>query len=789
PQLTSGPQYPVFSPDGAELVYSMAGSLWRQRIGSDEASELTHGDGYDFQPDWSPDGKRIVFSRYAHDAVELWQLELADGHASALTANHGLNLEPRFSPEGRRIAFVSTAGSGHFELKLADWQGGALAPMRTLVGGRRSVVPRYYYSAFDHAISPSWTPDGKRIVFVSNREVAYGSGDFWSVSAADPADLKRILGEETTWRATPAVAPEGRRLLFSSYHGRQWQQLWLTTLDGAAPLPLSFGAQDAVQARWSPDGTRIAFVDNAGGDTALWVQELAGGARTAVLPTRRRTLAPRAMLRLGARGESGQPMPARFAVVGSDGRAYAPRDAWMHADDSFDRSLQSFETAYFQCPRECTLELPLGEATVTAWRGLDYQPETRRIAVPRSGAEAMFALQPLRLPDWAPRRAQADLHVHMNYGGHYRNTPGHLAAQARAEGLDAIYNLVVNKEERIPDIDVFGLAPRRIDGAWILNGQEFHSSYWGHLGLLDLGDHFLTPDFSAYRGTAMASPWPDNGEVAKLAHAQGGLVGYAHPFDLPVDPEKDEVLSNELPADVANGRLDYYEVLGFSDHRASADVWYRLLNLGYRIPAGAGTDAMANYASLRGPVGVARVLLDTRGETTPASLHEALRAGRSTVSNSALLAFELGGQGPGGVLSLPAPAKLHYRIAMRSIVPMQHVEVVQGGKVVATLAPGANVDAEGEVELSESGWLLLRAWNDDADPLVFDIYPYASTGPIYVEVGAAKPGSPEDARYFVRWLDRVIASAQERSDYNSATEQQSTLAYLRQARVKFEEQQ
>src|SRR4029078_9456706 len=77
PQLTSGPQYPVFSPDGSELVYSMAGSLWRQRIGTAEARETHHGEGYDYQPDWSPDGKRIVFARYARDAIELWQLELA----------------------------------------------------------------------------------------------------------------------------------------------------------------------------------------------------------------------------------------------------------------------------------------------------------------------------------------------------------------------------------------------------------------------------------------------------------------------------------------------------------------------------------------------------------------------------------------------------------------------------------------------------------------------------------------------------------------------------------------
>jgi TolB protein len=64
PQLTNSPQYPVFSPDGRDLVYSMAGSLWRQRIGGDIATEITHGAGYDYQADFTPDGKRIVFECY-----------------------------------------------------------------------------------------------------------------------------------------------------------------------------------------------------------------------------------------------------------------------------------------------------------------------------------------------------------------------------------------------------------------------------------------------------------------------------------------------------------------------------------------------------------------------------------------------------------------------------------------------------------------------------------------------------------------------------------------------------
>ena len=65
PQLTTGPSGVSFAPDGITLVYSMAGSLWRQATGSDEAVELTHPRAaYDYQPDVAPDGGSVVFSRY-----------------------------------------------------------------------------------------------------------------------------------------------------------------------------------------------------------------------------------------------------------------------------------------------------------------------------------------------------------------------------------------------------------------------------------------------------------------------------------------------------------------------------------------------------------------------------------------------------------------------------------------------------------------------------------------------------------------------------------------------------
>src|SRR4029078_5952724 len=121
-----------------------------------------------------------------------------------------------------------------------------------------------------------------------------------------------------------------------------------------------------------------------------------------------------------------------------------------------------------------------------------------------------------------------------------------------------------------------------------------------------------------------------------------GLVGYAHPFDADVDPAEDAVVTNELPVDAALGKIDYYEAVGFSDHKATNAIWYRLLDCGLRIPAGAGTDAMANDASLRGPVGLNRVYVPARGPLTRDGFLAAIKSGRGTASNAAWLALSVG---------------------------------------------------------------------------------------------------------------------------------------------------
>ncbi len=183
-----------------------------------------------------------------------------------------------------------------------------------------------------------------------------------------------------------------------------------------------------------------------------------------------------------------------------------------------------------------------------------------------------------------------------------------------------------------------------------------------------------------------------------------------------------------------------------------------------------------------------RVFLETGGELNPAALRDALKSGRTFASNGPLLGLELHGKRPGDVVSRPRPGTLRYRIALRSPVAVDHLELVHNGKVVKAFdlkRSRRTFDAAGELPVDVGGWLLLRAWNDHSDPQVLDLYPYATTSPIYLDLPGGLPKAPSDAAYFVAWLDRVIADAASRDDYRSDRERRETLDYLRKARDRF----
>ena len=789
PQLTSGPSSADWTADGLALVFSMGGSLWIQQVNSEYAEQLTDGEGYDYQPDVSPDGRRVVFVRYTGQAMELMLFDIESRRTISLTTDKFVNVEPRWSPDGSSLAFVSTRGTGHFLLYRAQITGDKLQEITCLTPDRKSDIKRYYYSAWDHALHPSWAPDGKEIIFVSNREVAHGTGNLVKMDLAT-GNLTTLQKEETNWRVFPDVSPDGSRIIYGSYAGRNFHQLWTVPVGGGYPFAFTTGDFDNTFPRWSPDGKSIVFVSNREGNLSLWILDVFQGTQRRVRTSQMTYLKPRQTLRLEVRNEQGERVPARVSITDSRGKFHAPNLDWIHADDAIFAAHHKFEQHYFYSNGASALQVPSDKLLITVSKGPRY--ELFKVNVDASkplNDKISVVLKSFTYPVGFDAWQSADLHVHMNYGGTYLNNPQQLLRQASAEDVQFVFNLIVNKEQRVPDSSLF--TPETVASssgdAVLLYGEEFHTSFWGHMGLLGLTKNLITPVYSAYPQTSAASLFPDNNWVARKTRDQQGLVGYVHPFEVAeVTPTPASGLTNQVPVTAALGLVDYYEVIGFADHRASETVWHQLLNCGLRIPAGAGTDLMGNYSSLRGPLGLNRVMVQGSGAPDKVSFLEKLKAGKSIVTNGPVIGFSVNGKLPGDRINIsPSGETLNYSAFLRSPVPLEFLEVIWNGKVVAThtlLDSKRFADVTGKIKVKGPGWIVLRAGSRTPHPDLMDLYPFATTNPVYVETpDQTHFRSAEAAAWFMPWVTGIKKVVMESTSFRTEIERKEIMDQVEEA--------
>ena len=159
-------------------------SVWVPSSNGD-ATNLTSHAADDWQPAWSPDGRRIVFGSDRAGLAEIYVMNADGSGVTRLTNNSGDDRLPAWSPDGARIAFASNRGRND-EIYVMNADG--------------SGVRRLTNNGYD----PSWSPDGRRIAFMSDRD-----GD-WEIYVMN-ADGSGV-GHLTNDGYDPSWSPDGRRI-------------------------------------------------------------------------------------------------------------------------------------------------------------------------------------------------------------------------------------------------------------------------------------------------------------------------------------------------------------------------------------------------------------------------------------------------------------------------------------------------------------------------------------------------------------------------------------------------
>ena len=786
PAPSSTPWSPTWAPDGEHVTVAMQGSIWNIEISSGLAIELVSGPKYYSSPNYSPDGRWLVYTADDHArSIQLEVLNVQTGEKRSLTDDAQIYTDPRFSPDGSRIAYVSTQPAGYFNVYIRDFSNGAWSGEAAAVTSDNNYgANRLYFGANDIHISPAWLPSGDELILVSNRDVPLGSGNVFRVPARAGgfADRVTVLSEQTLYRTQPDVSIDGKRFIFSSTRGAadQYNNLYVQPTVGGEPYKMTFFSHDAFHPRWSPDGEWIAYIDNRDGLPQLKLLETYGGGIVDVEITGRRWQNRVGTLRVTTVGADGRPTGSRAHIEASDGKFYAPTDEYA-------RIAQRAGFYFFHHDGTYVVELPEGEASIVAVKGFENQPAETTVNI-QAGEITEVTLEVLPVIDMEARGwFNGSTHVHANYGGNLHNTLENLMFMSEAEDEDIVLEQIANKDNRILDYHLFvpgGEAHSLSTKDMVLVvGQEYRPPFYGHVFMFGMRNNLISPFTTGYEGTGIESLYPSNTDMFIKAKAQGAYTGYVH-SQWNGDPLQGNLGGAKgFMVDVALATTDAVEWAGSQNGFPPV---YAAWNNGLKVTLVGGEDSISNLHDTAIVGSVRTYVKIPGGQLTMHGWLDAMKNGHAFMTNGPLLELEVDGRIPGETLELSGGEQVSITVEATSVTPVETAELVWNGEVIANLpisADGKRISFEQSLRPPGSGWYHVRinGANGDAFPMGIN-YVQAVTNPVWIIVDGAPVRSVEAADYSIAWIDKLQDLAEAWPDWRSQDEKDHVYAQFEEAR-------
>jgi eukaryotic-like serine/threonine-protein kinase len=268
PSQTFGDLAPAISSDGrtvafARLTGSGVSDIYRVPFAGGEPTRLTTGQAWLRGLAWTPDDTALVFSSGGVVQGSLWKVASAGGQPERLPIGGDNASYPAISGRSNRIAFIQQTMDANI------W--------RMAVPTRGEPNVSRFIASTRHEAGPQFSPDGKRIVFHSDRT---GSLEIW-VCDADGRNLLQltsISGGHIT--GTPRWSPDNRQIVFDSQAGGQaggQYDIFVIAVDGGAPRRVTDDPSDDAVPSWSADGRAIYFASNRTGRHEVWKTRVDGG--------------------------------------------------------------------------------------------------------------------------------------------------------------------------------------------------------------------------------------------------------------------------------------------------------------------------------------------------------------------------------------------------------------------------------------------------------------------------------------------------------------------------------